>query len=241
VPGTLERKFVMQGAREAVGSGLEHISTQVEALERAVEENTALAFDLAKTIIESVCKTILSERNIAYANDDNMPKLIKSVQNCLPFLPPSESASIEARNSLRQTLGGLSSAVQGICELRNACGFASHGSNASRPQMEVVQATLAAEAADAIIGFLYRVHLQDRTIPQPEAGTFESDPGFDAYVDDLHPTVTIFSEDFSASRILFELAPEPYRLYLSEYIQEKEEGTEESEVGSDTVKETENA
>ncbi|MDT9120715.1 abortive infection family protein, partial [Escherichia coli] len=51
----------------------------------------------------------------------------------LAFLPPSASGEAATRDSLKRTLGGLSTAIQGICELRNQCGFASHGSDKARP------------------------------------------------------------------------------------------------------------
>ena len=69
----------------------------------------------------------------------------------LPLLPASASSEAEARKSLAQTLSGLHTALQGVCELRNAYGFASHGSDGPRPVMEGVQALLAAQAADAIV------------------------------------------------------------------------------------------
>jgi Abortive infection C-terminus len=68
------------------------------------------------------------------------------------FLLPELSGAAEVRQSLTKTLNGLHTAVQGICELRNRCGFASHGSGNPRPAMASVQALLAAQAADAIIG-----------------------------------------------------------------------------------------
>jgi hypothetical protein len=37
-------------------------------------------------------------------------------------------------------------------------------------------------------------------------------------VDEAHALVHIFEEDFEPSRVLFELAPEAYRLYLAEYV-----------------------
>ena len=115
--------FAMRGAREAVAAGLVHIEQQVTALERAVTENPGLAFDLAKTLIESTCRTILAERSIVYEVTDELPKLFTTTSNSLPFLPASASGSIEVRKSLAQTLNGLKTAVQGVCELRNACGL----------------------------------------------------------------------------------------------------------------------
>jgi cytochrome P450 len=226
--------FAMHGARGAIASGLTHIEQQVTALERAVIENPGYAFDLAKTLIESTCCTILAERGVSYDKDDKLPKLFKAASNTLPFLPSSASGSIEARKSLAQTLGGLSAAVQGVCELRNACGFASHGSDRPRPALESVQALLAAEAADTIVGFFYSVHQQDRTPAQLTTRVQDRDSEFDAYIDDQHPTVQIFEEDFAASKILFELAPEPYRLYLDEY-RFDQQSSSQSEQWEDTV------
>lgn len=213
--------FVMHGAREAVGAGLVHIEQQVHALEVAVAENPGLAFDLAKTLIESVCRAVLGERSVAYDESDDVPKLFKVVSNHVPFLPASASAEAETRKSLAQTLSGLSTAIQGICELRNQCGFASHGSGNPRPAMETVQALMAAEAADTIVGFLHRVHRQDRTVPpaapsraQPD---YTSSAAFNDSVDEAHGMFRVFEVEFRPSEVLFHLEPESYRVYLAEF------------------------
>lgn len=232
MPEASASSFVMHGARGAISAGLGHITGQVDALERAVDENPGLAFDLARTVIESTCRTILTERGVVFDPSDELPRLFKTASNNLPFLPTSASNSIDARKSLAQTLGGLSTAVQGVCELRNACGFASHGSDAPRPRLESIQALLAAEAADTIVGFFYRVHQQDRSALQTSNAPPENDPEFDAYIDEQFPAVSIFQEDFLSSKILYDLAPEPYRLYLSEYLL-NDANNDESEKQSD--------
>jgi hypothetical protein len=209
--------FIMHGARAAIASGLVHIETQVIAIERAVHENPGLAFDLAKTLVESACRTILTERAIAFDPSDDLPKLFKTATSSLPFLPASESDKADIRKSLAQTLGGLHTAVQGVCELRNECGFASHGSGSERPALEAIQAMLAAGTTDAIVGFLHRVHRQDHPQSPNSSSRFDDSSDFNEYIDELHDRVRIFEEDFAPSRILFELAPEPYRLYLGEF------------------------
>jgi hypothetical protein len=220
--------FVMHGARTAIAGGLIHIEEQVKGIEIAVADNPGLAFDLAKTVIESACRTILTERKIGFDPDDDLPVLFKTVTSRLPFLPASASGEIEARRSLERTLGGLRAAVQGVCELRNACGFASHGSDSPRPAMETVQAILAAETADAIVGFLYRVHRQDYVARITPTLRYTDNAEFNEYVDGLYEPVRIFDEEFQPSRILFELAPEPYRMNLAEYPPESEVGDEAS-------------
>jgi hypothetical protein len=209
--------FAMQGARTAIASGLSHIEEQVTALEEAVVGNPAYAFDLAKTLIESTLRTILTDRNIQYSSKDDLPKLFTATSNALPFLPASANGNIAARNSLSQTLSGLKTAVLGVCTLRNACGFASHGSDGSKVTLESIQALLAAETADTIVGFFYNVHQQDRSPSTAIGKEPDADPEFDAYIDDQYPVIQIFEEDFAPSEVLFELAPEPYRLYLDEY------------------------
>jgi len=219
-------KFIMHGARAALASGMVHIDQQIRAIEEAVVSNPALAFDLAKTLIESACRTILTERNVGFEAADDLPKLFRTATRGLPVLPVSASGEAEVRKSLLQTLNGLHTAVLGVCALRNACGFASHGSDRPRPALEAVQALLVAETADTIVGFLYRAHCQDRTPLTSTIYRYEDNDEFNAYVDEAHDSVHIFEEDFQPSRILFEVAPVAYRLHLAEYA--PEEDAEES-------------
>ncbi len=215
--------FVMRGARAAIADGMPHIEEQVIGIERAVAESPGLTFDLARTLIESVCRSVLTERSISFDPGDNVPRLFKTTTNSLPFLPASASDEVEVRRSLMRTLNGLHTAVQGICELRNQCGFASHGAGGPRPAMESVQALLAAEAADSIVGFLHRVHRQEGVLPASSTLTYDSNAAFNEYVDETFARVRIFEEEFEPSRVLFELAPEPYRVYLAEFEQEATE------------------
>lgn len=212
--------FVMHGARDAMAAGLDHIAEQVNGIEQAVTGNPGLAFDLAKTLIESVCRTVLTERGIEYAPKDDLPSLFRLTRQNLSFLPPAASEASEARRSLEQTLSGLNTALQGICELRNHCGFASHGSGAPRPALESAQALLAAEAADAIVGFLYRIHRQGRTIAATGNGSTKRDGAFDEVLDEEVGPITIRQIQLQASDVLFTMEPETYRIYLAEHFDE---------------------
>ena len=226
MPEAVSVPFVMHGARAAMAAGLAHIDQQVSGIERAVEENPGLAFDLAKTLIESACKTILAERGAASSPLDNLPTLFKETTRVLPFLPVGASDAAKTRKSLAQTLNGLSTAVQGVCELRNGCGFASHGSDGPRPPMEAVQALLAAATADAIVGFLHRVHTQDRTPPPHPTAEFDANEAFNEYVDSAHEEIRIFESEFRASEVLFRLESETYRIYLAEHVPDQDEAAE---------------
>ncbi len=220
--------FVMNGARDAIASGLAHIEEQVRSIELAVVKNPALAFDLARTIVETACRTILTERKIAYSASDDLPKLFRTVSNHLQFLPPAASSGTEVRNSLTRILNGLGTAIQGICELRNQCGFASHGSDKPRPPLESVQALLVAEAADTIVGFLHRVHRQDRTSQPSQRVLYETNAAFNDWVDEQHGPIRIFESEFRASEVLFQMETESYRIYLADFVEDTESAETES-------------
>jgi hypothetical protein len=209
--------FVMYGARAAIVSGLSHIEEQVKSIERAVMEHPGLAFDLAKTIVESTCRAILSERGVAFEHSDDLPHLFKRVTMSLQILPVTASGEATARRSLQQTLNGLHTALQGVCELRNAYGFASHGTGAARPLMESVQALLAAQAADAIVGFLHRVHRQDRSSLSSTRLHYDDHGEFNVYVDDANDQVRIFDLTYRPSEVLFVVDKDAYRDLLSDY------------------------
>ncbi|MGP0595266.1 abortive infection family protein [Nitrospira sp. T9] len=209
--------FVMHGARTAIAAGLLHIKEQVNGIERAVGENPGLAFDLARTVVESTCRTILTERKVGYNSDDDLPGLFKMVTTNLPMLPVTASSEAEARKSLMQTLNGLHTALQGICKLRNAYGFASHGSEGTRPIMETVQALLAAQAADAIIGFLHRIHRQQENTHPTERFEYGDNVEFNAYLDEANEEVQIFELTYRPSEVLFAVDLDAYRDLLTNY------------------------
>jgi hypothetical protein len=157
------------------------------------------------------------ERKITFAPDDDLPRLYKLVATNLPLLPISASGEAEARKSLAQTLNGLHTALQGVCELRNAYGFASHGAHRPRPAMESVQALLAAQAADAIVGFLHRVHRQERgPLPSPRL-EYDDNEDFNNYVDEANERVRIFGLAYTPSEVLFAVDHEAYRDLLAGY------------------------
>ncbi len=215
--------FVMHGAREVLAFGAVHLEQQIVALEGAAASNPGLAFDLAKTLLESACKTVLSERACAYDGGWDLPRLLKETLGNLKLVPAELDSQQGVSESLRKMAGGLQTTIQGICELRNTHGFASHGKDASFQQLDSVQALLVVRAADAIVSFMFRVHLGYRSDQSQQPRTYDDHPEFNEYVDENYEPIQIFEEEFAPSRILFELAPEPYRVYLAEFQQAAEE------------------
>lgn len=217
--------FVMHGARAAFDGGLTHIERHIVAIEKAVYDEPHLAFDLAKNMIESVCKTILTERAIKFEGKDDMPKLLKAATQCLPFLPVGGSAiapdGTDVRASLEKTLSGLNQTLLGVCELRNGLGLVSHGKSGPVPEMASVQALLVAQAADAMIGFLHRIHTQDALTRPADLLRYDDKrhEAFNESVDDINHLVKInlgagedrYVLEYAPSRVLFDVDNEAYK------------------------------
>ena len=169
------------------------------------------------------CRTIITEREGTFDKDDDLPKLFKTATLTVPFLPMALASDAGARKSLLQTLNGLNTALQGVCELRNSYGFASHGSEGQRPTMEGVQALLAAQAADAIVGFLYRVHRQDLSRPRSVPLEYDDHADFNEWIDEQSEPVQILAlPPYRPSEVLFNVDLQAYRDLLTDYKSEEE-------------------
>jgi hypothetical protein len=210
--------FVMHGAREVLESGAVHIEQQVLAIEEAVDKNPGLAFDLSKTIIESACKTILADRGHLCEDGWDLPRLLKETTGKLRLVPDAFETRGDVTGSIKKTLGGLQTIVQGICELRNRQGFASHGRDAFAVQLESVQAALVARAADAVVNFLFRAHNDYPALPGNASLQFSDNRAFNEYVDEANPPVQIFDLSYRPSDVLFNVDLSAYRDQLANYL-----------------------
>lgn len=55
----------------------------------SIDNDPALAIGTAKELVESVCKTILHDRQIKYASDADVGVLVKEVRKALGLVPES--------------------------------------------------------------------------------------------------------------------------------------------------------
>ena len=72
------------------------------------------AITTARTLIESTCKFILDEREVDYADGEDLPKLYKRVSNELNLSPSQHTEQI-----FKQILSGCISTITGLGSLRN--------------------------------------------------------------------------------------------------------------------------
>lgn len=209
----------MRGCRSVLvtaGAAI-HMQQQIETIEVALSNNPSLVFDLAKALVETTCKTILNDRKLSYSNDSDVQQLFKLTIENLQLLPSDQSGARNTRQGLEKAARGLLQAVQGLTELRNEQGMASHGKDAYARPLETIHALLVAQAADTIIHFLYSVHRNYHRDLTTARLTYTQHPNFNDYVDDLHGVIQIFDGEYRPSEVLFEMDEQAYRAGLAEY------------------------
>ncbi len=118
-----------------------------KALERR-REDTEAALTSARTLLETVCKHILDERRVQYADDIDLPKLYKSVATELNLAPSQHTEPI-----FKQILGGCTAVVEGLGSLRNKLSD-SHGKGARPVKPDSRHAELAVNLAGSMAIFL---------------------------------------------------------------------------------------
>lgn len=214
-------RFQMTGARAALAEGpiAEAIEQQITAIENTLESVPDFAFDLSKTLVESVCKTVLAD--IGQPADPNWdaPKLLRETTNRLSLLPRNHPDPQKARESVEKTIRGLLQTIQGLCELRNNYGLASHGRDTFTARLDLRQATLAAQAADTIVSFLYRIH-RDALVQAPGVRVYYEDhTDFNDAFDRTYEVVKFGELELLPSRVLFHADREAYKTALNEFLE----------------------
>ena len=122
-----------------------------KALERR-EADPDGAITAARSLAESVCKQILTERNVAFEDELSLPKLFKLTTQCLNMSAEQHDEAI-----FKQILGGLQSAVHGFATLRNALGDA-HGKPSGCYKPLIRHAELAVNLAGTFASYLIEAH-----------------------------------------------------------------------------------
>jgi len=216
--------FPMPGAREVAElSGGDYITKLVSTLERSVYSNPNLSFDLAKSLIESVCKTILNDRGHEFDRNINFPTLTRTTLEQLQIVPDEYAEAAAVKQCFDKTLDGFLKIFSGIGELRNKEGLASHGKDAYTPMLDPLQAQLMARAADAVVNFLYKSH-RNYVGPQPYRGiSYEENEEYNQYIDSIHSEIVIFEEyTFKPSEVLYQFDQVAYNDQRIEFTTSKQ-------------------
>lgn len=142
----------------------DYVSRQVTRMQSALSSEPDVAIGTAKEFVETVCKTILSERGVSYATDEKMPRLVKQVAASLALVPDQIEKQSSASETVKRLLSNLGSVSDGLAELRNLHGTG-HGKLATAGGLELRHARLAVGAATTLASFLWESHAAERQAP----------------------------------------------------------------------------
>jgi hypothetical protein len=121
-------------------------------MDSAVSSDPDEAIGYAKELVESVCKFVLEDANLDPSAHRDLPSLYKATAKELKIATDSVPDSAKGSTAAHQVLRSLSSAVQGMAELRNELG-SGHGKTRKSPAT-ARHARLAAGAARTLTVFL---------------------------------------------------------------------------------------
>ncbi len=111
------------------------------------------AITIARTLLETVCKRILDERQIPYTDKEDLPKLYSMTAKALNLAPDQHS-----EEPIKAILGGAMNVVNGIGTLRNRLSDA-HGRGGKLPVRPLPRhASLTVNIAGAVATFLVETH-----------------------------------------------------------------------------------
>lgn len=141
-------------------SAATYVAQQITRMESAIYEDTSLAIGTSKELVETICRTILSERGKAIDGKPDLPKLVKATVKELELAPENIPDHAKAVETIRILLSNLATITNGIAELRNKYGTG-HGKEATAKGLDARHAKLAVGAASTLAVFLLETH-QDR-------------------------------------------------------------------------------
>jgi hypothetical protein len=148
----------LAAARETLaGTDPGYVAQQITRMESAVGNDPGLAIGTAKELVESCCKTILTERAVKFPKNADIPELVKLTAKELDLTPADIPEQAKASDTIKRLLSNLASITQGVAELRNHYGTG-HGKAAGAKGLQPRHARLAVGAASTLAVFLAETH-----------------------------------------------------------------------------------
>ncbi len=199
------------------------IREQVEALEDAMPDRPGIVVSFCRTIIETTCKTILTDRGASFDTSWEAPKLVsESIKYLNLGLKDDGSVDAKLRAGVDSLVRGLNQITNGIIEIRNAHGSAAHGADAYAPLLDQRYAELLARATDAVVGLLFKTHLGSAQRYPLSRFRYGSHPDFDDFIDGDYGPFVVLDVSVIASEALYRTDFEAYKTALVQFKQEQE-------------------
>lgn len=204
---------MFDGIRKQI-SGKSEIESSINSILTQAEDSYSSdsIFDFCKSIVEGICRTILTDKEIVFNNNTDLPALCKLTANSLLLTFSSE---VEV-NSARKIIGGYVTIIHGVCELRNEFGAISHGRDfRSISSIEEIRNFIVSQT-DSIGEFFLKIHFNNIAVDQHRL--YYSDyKDFNDIFDGELEILRIGNNEYLPSYVLFNTDIEAYRSELIKY------------------------
>lgn len=140
-----------------------HFHEYLERIKKSVDTDPGLAIGSTKELIESTLKTILTQSKIDFEKNDDIPKLLKTVQKTLELIPDWVDDAKIGAEIIKILLNNLGSVVIKLAELRNLYGTG-HWKEKRRSGLSGRHARLAVWAGITLSTFLLETFEYRRTL-----------------------------------------------------------------------------
>jgi len=213
--------FQLRGCRELLEEHPDSlpIRSAIGVIERSIPSDPGLAFTHCRGLLETVCKTILTDRGIETESDAKSNRLMSQTLKVLKLTPDDFDGDDRVEAGVGDVLRGLNQLTNGIVALRNSQGVGPHGRDALEAVLDADYAIISAHAVDAAAALLYRMHRKQAQIDPLKRIRFGDFPEFDAYLDGAYPDLVVEDTPLQASKALCILDPEAYRQRLMIFLE----------------------
>jgi Abortive infection C-terminus len=130
------------------------IREQLDRIQRAIDDDPALAVGSAKELIESTAKVVLAERGLPVNDRADLPELVRQAQQALGLHPASAAPGPDSTEAVRRILGGVATIAAGLAELRNRGYGTGHGADRRGAASMMVSAVSLRDQTSIGEGFL---------------------------------------------------------------------------------------
>jgi len=182
--------------------------THIATIEETIEANPALCIETCKSLIEGICKTILTNKNIKYEDDVKFQVLVKQTVEKLTI------SSDYHKDKLCELSRRIASVAQFIAEIRNDSGFASHGQDIKTMSVNSTLSLFTCKISDVIGGFILHYYMIHNNPKRDTRIHYEDCQEFNEYFDDMNP-LKIGVLILSASEALYH---QDYEAYKEEFL-----------------------
>jgi len=204
----------LHGARQMLEEwDTNHLEEIIDTIELGLREESDVAIDGSKCLIEAVCKTILNERGKAIGSRESPGTLIRKTTQALDL------DDDQGGECLQQMVRGMTGAAGGLEAMRNAFGPLAHGRDAHHTKLGDWHRLMAVRTAETISVLLFEAHFSRATNLRYTRAPFDEEDPENRNIDrsaDIHidtESLEIVINEayrYRPSQILYELDREGY-------------------------------